>query len=1064
MRQRSSQNEWSAWSSWSTCSLTCGQGTRMRRRDCVGQVADKLVRLEAPSCRGRGVEHFLCRLAECAPGDKDPRAYQCSLRNDQPVQGKTYEWAPYSGGTNQCELTCMAVGFNFYYNFGKLFDGTPCRTATTKGDSGATVVCVNGNCATAGCDGRVGSNAVYDKCHMCGGRNVTCLHYKAAYLLATPETGYGYTKIATIPKGACDVTFRDNSTNYLSLQEDSGRYIVNGDWKISHTGNYSAGGVQFMYRRQGAQETLRAAGPLTENVSLVLMFRQQNPGVYFEYYIARNQTINDTSAANFTITPMRRHYRHRYSGAPRRTPQKPRLNRGQDEQRNTRRNGRRGPAIPPYPGSGAPRGSSRGGLAAPSRVGEQIPPGGSFQPRHDRPQESSSNDRNTPNTHPPTERGTGKRENHPSTYVEGSSRDASSYGSRNTGTGSRGGSYTNRHAPGGNQRNDVSPIPPRLPDRSGRLPNDPRTKGVRVYVVGEDHPASREHLPQPGLPRPGVYPRRKRLYGGNGRAYPTNPERGDAGRGGVSSPEATRADMSINQAYWSRANTGGIDPKRGVGRTPIRTVYPKRDSLGNTGRGGNIETGVRRTVNSYGYGGKPTQAGGGYDRSAYKWDSVTNPAANMTPVVVRPWLPRPPQRSNPATWRPTILPPFALPPYLGRPHSYPQHPRPRQQQISTPRTYPKTPLTPRPYPTQQLYPTRPPVSWPYPQQQYPTRSPVSRSYPQQQYPTRSPVSRSYPQRPAPTSTERHRPASLQPTAPRSDKQSGRGAKGGASGGRRRNYGKAWRKNKKSRTNAIWKNRSTPSRPETVIGGREREREREREGGREGGRERGKEGRTEGGRERRKEQWREGRRKGGKDGGRKGREGRKEEWREGRRKGGKDGGREGRTEVGREGRREGRTEEGREGRREGRTEEGREGRRKGGREGWRKGGKDRGREGRTEEWKEGRRKGWKDGGREGRMEEGREGRRKGGKDGGMEGKTEEGREGRKGGKGGRRERERGKEGRMEGERIERDGRTEEGREGWREGERREREGRKDGGKDGGRERGERERDGRKEGGR
>ena len=49
-------------------------------------------------------------------------------------------------GTNQCELTCMGIGFNFYYNFGKVLDGTPCRTTAPIAGGGATV-CLNGNCA-----------------------------------------------------------------------------------------------------------------------------------------------------------------------------------------------------------------------------------------------------------------------------------------------------------------------------------------------------------------------------------------------------------------------------------------------------------------------------------------------------------------------------------------------------------------------------------------------------------------------------------------------------------------------------------------------------------------------------------------------------------------------------------------------------------------------------------------------------------------------------------------------------------------------------------------------------
>lgn len=44
-----------------------------------------------------------------------------------------------SAGSNPCELSCMALGHNFYYNFGHVLDGTPCS------DEGG-VMCVSGRC------------------------------------------------------------------------------------------------------------------------------------------------------------------------------------------------------------------------------------------------------------------------------------------------------------------------------------------------------------------------------------------------------------------------------------------------------------------------------------------------------------------------------------------------------------------------------------------------------------------------------------------------------------------------------------------------------------------------------------------------------------------------------------------------------------------------------------------------------------------------------------------------------------------------------------------------------
>ena len=47
-------------------------------------------------------------------------------------------------GSDPCELSCLAVGHNFYYNFGRVLDGTPCQTEPRS-------VCVNGKCLVSVC-------------------------------------------------------------------------------------------------------------------------------------------------------------------------------------------------------------------------------------------------------------------------------------------------------------------------------------------------------------------------------------------------------------------------------------------------------------------------------------------------------------------------------------------------------------------------------------------------------------------------------------------------------------------------------------------------------------------------------------------------------------------------------------------------------------------------------------------------------------------------------------------------------------------------------------------------
>ena len=452
-----------------------------------------------------------------------------------------------------------------------------------------------------------------------------------------------------------------------------------------------------------------------------MLSRQPNPGVYFEYYITRNDSVNETSDVNVTVTPLRRHYMFLFSGASRQTFRKPPLNRrrttpGRDASRNTRKNRRRfqpRQKIPATTGRRAPNGRSRSGNSHPQSKSAMLPTplAGNLQPRNGRLREPSAHGRNLENTtHPSTERRTGKGDNYPSTYVDGSKRNSTSIGSRNAGA-----ENSARRNAGGDTRgsSDIPSPPSLLQDRSGRSRNDPRTRGVRVYVVDGEEPATRERLPQPGPQRrPGVYSRQKRLHEGNSR---TN-NRKDDDKAGPPYTETTRtrSDMAINQDYWSQMSNGGNAPNG-------RPSDTKQETWGNTntGRRDNWGTGARQNINRYD--GRPNKAGSGYDMTSHNRDRATHPAGNTLakPNIVRPWT------------LPERVPPY---PTIHRP-TYPQHPQ------SIPNTHPKLPLTPRPYHGQ------PPVRW------YPTLPP------------------SYTLLPATTSTEHPRPPTVQPRSQRADKQS-----------------------------------------------------------------------------------------------------------------------------------------------------------------------------------------------------------------------------------------------------------------------------------------------------
>lgn len=113
---------------------------------------------------------------ECDVGSVDFRELQCKAFNDRPlVAGNRYHWMTFHGGqwnvyvsflwlylmitdcidvlsllllltlgSDPCELSCLAIGHNFYYNFGRVLDGTPCQ-------SEQGTVCVNGKCLVSSC-------------------------------------------------------------------------------------------------------------------------------------------------------------------------------------------------------------------------------------------------------------------------------------------------------------------------------------------------------------------------------------------------------------------------------------------------------------------------------------------------------------------------------------------------------------------------------------------------------------------------------------------------------------------------------------------------------------------------------------------------------------------------------------------------------------------------------------------------------------------------------------------------------------------------------------------------
>ncbi|KAM8763206.1 ADAMTS-like protein 5 [Acanthopagrus schlegelii] len=279
-RQLHFRNEWAPWSGWSVCSRSCGGGASVRTRTCITRNP-----VGGP-CAGDPRQYKICNTKECPASSEDFREMQCAAFNDRPlVAGQSFRWTTFHGGSNPCELSCLALGHNFYYNFGRVLDGTAC-------DKEPGAVCVNGRCLKPGCDSILGSKQQEDACMVCGGQNTTCLHHKSVYQSNDLEAGgpFGYNEVAMIPAGATHIRVTDNSRNYLALQNGRSQFVINGNWKISIPGEYNVAGTKLVYRRSAdTWESFEVPGPTREDLHLMVLATDRNPGIEYEYWLPPDQ-------------------------------------------------------------------------------------------------------------------------------------------------------------------------------------------------------------------------------------------------------------------------------------------------------------------------------------------------------------------------------------------------------------------------------------------------------------------------------------------------------------------------------------------------------------------------------------------------------------------------------------------------------------------------------------------------------------------------------------------------------------------------------------------------------
>lgn len=287
---------WGPWSELTECTRSCGGGVHFQTRICMDR---------QPSCIGPSKRFFSCNVHDCQQGTQDFRENQCSRFNSLPFEGQYYNWLPFNRVRNPCELNCMPEGQRFYVRQArKVIDGTRCFSNET------TDICVDGVCVELGCDRILGSGLREDKCRRCGGDGSTCRTVQGVY---TQNNGMqvGYNDILNIPKGATNIEIREvkpSKDNYLAIRNLAGTYYLNGDWRIASPSTFNFADTNWYYTRSrsnsmgrsGAKpESLRALGPTSEALLVVLLYQEPHHGIAYEYSVPFN--VHQPSAVGISV-------------------------------------------------------------------------------------------------------------------------------------------------------------------------------------------------------------------------------------------------------------------------------------------------------------------------------------------------------------------------------------------------------------------------------------------------------------------------------------------------------------------------------------------------------------------------------------------------------------------------------------------------------------------------------------------------------------------------------------------------------------------------------------------
>ncbi|XP_069120552.1 ADAMTS-like protein 2 [Argopecten irradians] len=286
---------WSAWNEFSPCSRSCGVGIKRRTRTCYRFGRRPITPVGSELCRGEVEQHRTCNIRKCPDGALDFRSLQCAFFNGLNHNNQRLSWKPFITGhvpntsrkrLHPCSLVCSAVDVaGLVVKFtSQVVDGTSCSHDDNP------KVCVKGQCETLGCDFKLDSSAIFDRCGVCNGDGSSCELVSGSISQVLYS---GYRNLLALEIGSRNINIRQASgpEATVAVKSSDGIFFlndVNRRVRLAGTRNIASTVMYYDQSQNGGTSSLRIKGPISEQLDILGFTLEAYSNINFEYEFFRS--------------------------------------------------------------------------------------------------------------------------------------------------------------------------------------------------------------------------------------------------------------------------------------------------------------------------------------------------------------------------------------------------------------------------------------------------------------------------------------------------------------------------------------------------------------------------------------------------------------------------------------------------------------------------------------------------------------------------------------------------------------------------------------------------------